>query len=130
MPPCAKPGGPWWSCLTKNLPRAAPSPAGSSSSCKPNRLAWPQPKQRSWCLSSSARGSATRAQLPQHEMQDPAAAVVEPLVGGVDPHRGVELHWVTVLRRGGDPQRLRSLLQRGEVEPLAPAEPEGRHRLA
>ena len=47
------PGGPWWSCLTKKRPATPPSGRRSSSSCRPNRLAWPQPKQRSWWLRRS-----------------------------------------------------------------------------
>jgi hypothetical protein len=46
-------------------------------------------------------------QLPQHEVEDPAVAVVEPLVRGVDPHGGVELDVV-----GGHVKRARAVLER------------------
>ena len=78
----AGPGGP---ASRRSGPRRRRRPRGSSSSCSPNRLAWPQPKQRSWW---TIRRSATQA--AQHEVQDAAVAVVVPLVGRVDPDAGVE----------------------------------------
>ena len=49
-----------------------------------------------------ARRDASALQQPaQHEVQDPAVAVVLPLVGGVDAHARVELDRVPPSRRRG-----------------------------
>src|SRR5918999_3919898 len=118
-PPCAYPGGPWWSCFTKNRP-STPSRDRSSSSCSPNRFAWPQPKQRSWWRSPSA------TQLTEHELEDPAGAVVAPLVGRVDSHPRLELHAVRRAHR----ERACAVLERRQVERLLPRQPKGLQRLS
>src|SRR5918999_4388550 len=117
-PPCAYPGGPWWSCFTKNRP-STPSPDRSSSSCSPNRFAWPQPKHRSWCRSASA------TQLTEHEVEDAAQAVVAPLVGRVDSHPCLELHAI----RRAHGERAGTVLERRQVERFLSHQPQGLHRL-
>src|ERR671914_606181 len=126
-PPCAYPGGPWWSCFTKNRPSTPPSAEGSSSSCSPNRFAGPQPKQRPWwTILGSAEGTQSAAQPAQNEVEDPSVTVVAPLVRRVDPHPRLELHPV----RRAHLQSSRPLLERREVERLLGGQPERLHRLA
>src|SRR3954471_12840749 len=68
---------------------------------------------------ASLRPSVSAQELSEHERQDAAVPVVEPLIGGVDPHSRLELFVIRLhLERPG------TVLERVEVEGLLAAQPE------
>src|SRR3954463_5237971 len=73
---------------------------------------------------SRARGGGSIQQLAQHVVEDPAVAVVLPLIGRVDPDGRLEGR---VAR--GDLELLRALLERRERELLVALQPERLDRL-
>src|SRR6187431_302358 len=59
-------------------------------------------------------------QLAEHEVEDPAVAVVEPLLRSVDPDAAFELDWIARVGRSCHLQGARAILQRGEIKALTP----------
>src|SRR4051794_113809 len=94
---------------------------------------WLAEKRRLTLTQGSADRHSARQKLAQHEVEDAAVAVVEPLVGGIDPYSRLELDRIALglaVRLGGDLQLAGAILQRGEVEGLLAAQPERLDRLA